>query len=132
MKNYPSKDVNELYDMIINQYKSAAESSGLSYEDFIKAQMNQTVESFEKTVKESAQKSVKQNMVIDAIADKEKLEPTDKEYEKEYEKIAESYGYSDVETMKKAASEDDLKEIALGNIVKQWLADNAVQKDASK
>ena len=94
--------------------------------------MNQTVESFEKTVKESAQKSVKQNMVIDAIADKEKLEPTDKEYEKEYEKIAESYGYSDVETMKKAASEDDLKEIALGNIVKQWLADNAVQKDASK
>lgn len=132
VKNYPSKDVNELYDMIINQYKSAAESSGLSYEDFIKAQMNQTVESFEKTVKESAQKSVKQNMVIDAIADKEKLEPTDKEYEKEYEKIAESYGYSDVETMKKAASEDDLKEIALGNIVKQWLADNAVQKDASK
>lgn len=132
VKKYPSKDVNEIYDMIIEQYKSAAKSNGSSYEDFIKAQMNQSVDDFEKNVKETAQQSVKQTMAIDAIADKEKLEPTDKEYEAEYKKIADSYGYTDVDSLKQAASEDDLKEIALGNIVKQWLADNAVQKDASK
>ena len=70
--------------------------------------------------------------VIDAIADKEKIEPTDKEYEAEYKKMAESYGYKDVDTMKSVADEEDLKQVALGNIVKAWLVDNAVQKDSSK
>lgn len=132
VKKYPSKDVDELYDMIIDQYKSAAKSSDSSYEDYIQNQMNQSVEDFEKAVKETAQQSVKQNMVIDAVADKEKIEPTKKEYETEYQKIADSYGYSDVDSLKEAASEDDLKEIALGNIVKEWLADHAVEKASSK
>ena len=132
VKKYPSKDVNELYDMIIKQYKSAAEASDSSYEDYIKAQMNQSVDDFEKTVKKQVKQSVKQDMVIDAIADKEKIEPTDKEYEAEYKKMAESYGYTDVDTMKSVADEEDLKQVALGNIVKAWLVDNAVQKDSSK
>lgn len=132
VKKYPSKDVNELYDMIIKQYKSAAEASDSSYEDYIKAQMNQSVDDFEKTVKKQVKQSVKQDMVIDAIADKEKIEPTDKEYEAEYKKMAESYGYKDVDTMKSVADEEDLKQVALGNIVKAWLVDNAVQKDSSK
>ena len=132
VKKYPSKDVNELYDMIIKQYKSAAEASDSSYEDYIKAQMNQSVDDFEKTVKKQVKQSVKQDMVIDAIADKEKIEPTDKEYDAEYKKMAESYGYTDVDTMKSVADEEDLKQVALGNIVKAWLVDNAVQKDSSK
>lgn len=41
--------------------------------------------------------------------------------------MAESYGYEDVDALKEAAEEDDLKEIALNNLVKDWLVENCIQ-----
>ena len=42
-------------------------------------------------------------------------------------KIADAYGYEDVKAVKEAASEEDLKEIALNNMVKEWLTEHCVQ-----
>ena len=48
----------------------------------------------------SAKSSVKQQLVTDAIADKEKIKMDDKEYEKQLKKIADAYGYEDVKAVK--------------------------------
>ena len=92
--------------------------------------MGSSVEDFEAQVDEAAKSSVKQQLVTDAIADKEKIKMDDKEYEKQLKKIADAYGYEDVKAVKavkEAASEEDLKEIALNNMVKEWLTEHCVQ-----
>ena len=85
VEKYPEDEVNEIKDQLIQQYKDAAESYGMTYEDFISSQMNTDVASFEKQAEEAAQQSIKQKYVAEAIADKEKLTPTDEEYEEHFQ-----------------------------------------------
>ena len=127
VKKYPEEDVQEISDSLIEQYKSAAEYYGQDYETFIEEQMQTTVEDFESQVEEAAKSSVKQTMVTEAIADKEKINLTDDVYEEQLKQMAEDYGYEDVDALKEAASEEDLKEIALNNLVKEWLVEHCVQ-----
>ena len=124
--SYPEDEVKEAEEQIINNYKSLAEAYGMEYEDYITSQ-GMEVEDFEKQVNEVAENSVKQKYLAQAIAEKEKLTLTDEEYEEEFKKLAEEYGYPDVDTMKESASEDELKNIVLQNKVKEWLADNCIQ-----
>lgn len=127
VKKYPKKELKEISDSLIDQYKQAANYYQMSYEDFIKEQMNTTVEEFEKQVQEAAKSSVKQTLVTEAIAEKENIKLDDKTYKKELKALAAQYGYEDVKALKEAAEEEDLKEIVLNNLVKDWLADNCIQ-----
>ena len=127
VKKYPKKKVKEISDSLVEQYKTAAEYYQTDYETFLKEQMGSSVEDFEAQVDEAAKSSVKQQLVTDAIADKEKIKMDDKEYEKQLKKIADAYGYEDIKAVKEAASEEDLKEIALNNMVKEWLTEHCVQ-----
>ena len=69
--------------------------------------------------------------VTKAIADKENIKLDDATYKTELKKIAKEYGYDSVKALKKAASKSDLKEIALNDLVKEWLANQCIQVEAS-
>ena len=86
-----------------------------------------TMDEFEEQVDTAVRGSIKETMITDAIAKEEKISPSDDEYNKQFEEMAESYGYEDVDALKEAAEEDDLKEIALNNLVKDWLVENCIQ-----
>lgn len=131
VEKYPEDEVDELCDSAIEQYKSYAESYDMTYEDLIQNYQNETVEEFESDLEESAKNVVKQQMVVDAIAEKEDIEPTKKEYKKIYKKIASTYGYEDVSALKEAVSEDDLKDLALSYIVRSWVSDQAVESSSN-
>ena len=92
--------------------------------------MGYSVEEFEKQVDDAAKASIKQTMVTEAIADKEKIKMSDDEYEEQLKKIAESFGYEDVDALKDSAEEDDLKDMVLNNLVREWLTENCVQVKA--
>ncbi len=127
VKKYPEDEVKELSDSLIDQYKTTAEYYEQDYETFIQEQMGYGVKEFEKQVDEAAKESVKQTMVTEAIADKEKIKLGEKEYKEQLKKMASDYGYEDVDALKASAEEDELKEIALNNMVKAWLRENCVQ-----
>lgn len=127
VKKYPQDEVEENSEQMIEQYKTAAEYYGMEYEDFLQNQMGTTVEDFEKQVEDVAKASVKQTMVTEAIADKERIKLRDKEYNAQLEKLAETYGYEDVDALKEAATEEELKEIVLNTLVREWLVDKCVQ-----
>lgn len=125
---YPEGEVEELTETLIEQYKSMAEYYGMDYETFIVEQMGYTVEDFEAQAVVAAENSVKMQLVAKAIADAEKLVPTEEEYQAEYDELCETYGYADKEALIAAAgSEEDLQAIVLENIVIEWLAENCVQ-----
>ncbi len=130
VKKYPEDKVKEITDSLIDQYKTTAEYYEQDYETFIQEQMGYSVEDFEKQVDEAAKASIKQTMVTEAIADKEKIKLGEKEYEEQLKRMAADYGYEDVDALKESAEEDDLKEIALNNLVKDWLKEHCVQKAA--
>ena len=125
---YPEGEVEELTEALIEQYKTMAEYYGMDYETFITDQMGYSVEDFEEQAKVAAENSVKMQLVAKAIAEAEKLVPTEEEYQAEYDEFCETYGYADKEALIEAAgSEEDLQAIVLENIVIEWLAENCVQ-----
>lgn len=127
---YPEDRVKELTDEFVESYKSAAEQMDVEYEEFLVSQTGMDVETFEKKVDEVVKDSIKQNMIAEAIAAKENIQMDDDAYAKQLEVIAQDNGIADVDTLKEMATEDELKEIALGNLVREWLAEHCIQKAA--
>lgn len=119
--------VDENYNSVIEQYKGFAEMYEMEYEEFIETQMGASVEEFEAEVKKQAQDAEKEMMVVNAIAKEEGIELTDKAYEEQLAYMAGLYGYEDAEAMKEAASEEELREIALAFLVMDFVTENSVQ-----
>lgn len=127
MEKYPEDQLKDMKEQLIQQYKDTAEAYGMSYEDFISGQMNMDTETFEKQAEEAVKQSLKQKYVARAIADEEKLTPSDEEYEERFKEMADSYGFEDVDALKEAAEEEDLKDMVLQDVVKEWLAEHCLQ-----
>lgn len=127
VSKYPEDEVEELRDETIDQYKDMAEQMGVEYEDYLE-QNGMTKEDFEKQVEDMSKEHIKQTLIVEAIADEEKIELSDEEYEKQLEEMAKSYGYEDADAIKDAVEEDDLKEVALYNLVVDWLVEHCIQK----
>ena len=124
---YPDDEVKKITDDAVKQYKEAAQYQNIEFKDYLE-QNGVTEKEFNEQIEDAAKDRVKQTMVFNAIAEKEKLELTDEVYEKQLENLARSNGFEDVDALKEAAEEDELKEVALYNIVLEWLADHCIQK----
>ncbi|MGN1267358.1 MAG: trigger factor [Dorea sp.] len=124
---YPEDEVEALVTQIVDYYKSYAEAFGVEYETLIEEEMGSTVEEFEAEIETVAKESIKEQMIIAAIAEEEKIEVDDATYEAELEKLATSNGYTDVEEFKSAYEEEDINDAILGNVVGAWLVDNCIQ-----
>lgn len=128
LKGYPEGEVEESATQLTDQYKEIAEQYGMEYADFLEQYYGMTEEDFEEQAKSAAEESIKQRLVAEAIADKEKLTPkNDEEWQEEYEALAEEYGYEDVDALMEVADEDTLKSIITINKVKEFLAEHAIQ-----
>lgn len=128
IKGYPEGEVEKNTQDLIDQYKQLAENYGMEYSDFLQQYYGFSEEDFEEQAKSAAEESIKQRLIAEAIADKEKLTPkNDEEWQKEYEALAEEYGYEDVDALMEVADEDTLQGIILVNRVKEFLAEHAIQ-----
>ena len=127
VKKYPKKEMNATKENWIKQYQTAAEYYQMEYETFIEEQMGMTVEDFEKRIDTAVKETLKEQMAVEAIADKEKIKLDDKMYKKELKNIVSDYGYENVDALKEAVEEKDLKKEALKNIVKEKVAESCIQ-----
>lgn len=90
-------------------YQSQA---GITLDDYIE-QQGITEEETEKALEESAQQYLTQNLIVQAILEKEGIEFTEKDYTKEKEEYAISAGFPDVATMESYADAKTIKENVL-------------------
>lgn len=125
--SYPEDQVEEMMETIENAYTEAAEASGMELEEYMQQNYGVDLEQFHEDARETVEEALKEQLVAEAIAEEEKLMPTDQELEEEYEKMAQDYGYSDVDALKEAADEDTLKNIVVQTIVKEWIGKYAIQ-----
>ena len=129
---YPEGKVEESKESLAGQYESMAGYYGMEMADFLTNYMGMTEEQFDEKMLESAQSSVKGEIALELIAEKEKLTPTDEEYKAKYEEYVEMYGYEDVDALIEAAGEETLQQIALQEVVLDWLVDNCVQVEPTE
>lgn len=128
IKAYPEGEVEEYTQELIDQYKELADSYEMEFSDFLEQFYGVTEESFEEQAKSAAEESIKERLIAEAIADKEGLAPkNDDEWQTEYEALAEEYGYEDADALLEVADEDTLKSIVTINLVKEFLAEHAIQ-----
>lgn len=129
IKTYPEDEIKERTEGTIEDYKNAAKEQNIDFADYLQYN-GVTEEQFEEQIKENTKERTKQTMVFNAIAEKENIELTDELYEEQLEKIVRAYSeqYENVDALKKAAEEDELKEVALYNVVLDWLTEHCIQK----
>lgn len=94
----PESQVKAEAENFMNDIKFQMSQQGISLEDYVKL-TNGNMEDIEKECTARAESFVKQNIVFEAIAEKEGMDISDEELEAEYNKMAEMYKQP-VETIK--------------------------------
>lgn len=131
IKKYPDGEKEKIEKQLREQYEQMAEAYGMEFADLLE-QMGMDEDSFTEQAALAAEESVKSQMIVDAIAEKEKIELNDETYEKEVKELAEQYGYESADSLKEQVEEEDLKDLILSNLVKEWLCEHCIQQASSK
>lgn len=130
----PTEEIDKIVKEIKEYYESSAQSYGMEYADFLTSYLGMTEEEFNKQAKEVAETTVKKEMIIEMLADKEDLGLSDEKYKEKYKELAEEYGSTDVDAFIEQYTEETLKKYVLQDLVEEWLVDNCKQvekKEAS-
>ena len=123
----PKMMVDEECDQMINDYAQQLRYQGMDINQYMKY-TGATMESLVASVRPQAEKRLKENLVLDAIAKAEGIEVSEEEVQEELEKMAKMYGM-DVEQIKKNIGEsetDDIKANLLNTKALDFLVANAV------
>ncbi len=117
-----SDDIYNLYyNQLVNDYTSYAQQWGMTFDNFISQFMGMDEESFKDFVLDQ----VYDIQVAMAIADKEKLTVSDKEYKTLLKQYAEDYGWDSTDELEKAYSKEYLKNNMTRDKVLDFLFENA-------
>ena len=120
-------------DQMINDFRNNIQAQGLSIEAYCQY-LGTSVDSLRSTFRDSAERSVKARLVLEAVAAAENISATKEEVDEQIGKIAESYGVSKEKALE-IFKDEDRKNVE-GDIIVQkaadMLADSAVEVEAEK
>ena len=123
----PKPMVDEECDQMINDYAQTLRYQGMDMNQYMKY-TGTTMESLIASVRPEAEKRLKENLVLEAIAKAENLEVSEEEIEAEFEKMATMYGM-EVEQIKNSIGKsetDSIRSSLLNTKALDFLVANAV------
>lgn len=126
---YPEKELNQIADQLVAEIEAYTEAAGVNFDVYVEAIYGKTEDEFRAYAEEVAQAQVKEDMIIYAIARAENLEVTDEQYHEYAALFMEQLGYSTEEELEQHYTTGAIKESILGDVVKEFVADNAVVKE---
>lgn len=131
VKGYPEDRVEELKQQMTDYYTQLASMYGVELSEFIETYMQVTEDDFNAEIDDSVRQNVALEETLKLIADKQRLEPTEEEYETGMAEYAEEAGYDDVEEYTAQVGEDELRLAILYDKVMDYLVDNCIQVEQS-
>lgn len=126
----PACMVDEQVNKQLEQFAYQLQMNGMSLEDYAKM-MGGDLNGLRSSVRPMAEKTVRTEVLLKAVAEAENLEVSEEETEAEYQKLAEQY-QMDVEKIKEAVFADDLKADLLSKKAMKLIVDHAVATDTAK
>lgn len=121
-------DAQAYVDETISYYSYYASMYGMEMDDFLQLFFNCTNEEFEKLVKEEADTVVKQYLILDAVAEAEKIEVTDQEYQDALTAYTSEYGYDTPEEAEEGLGKDAVMQAARRDKVYEFLMNSVIIK----
>lgn len=100
--------IDDEVDGILDGYRQRLAYQGVDLQKYLEM-IHKTEEEFRKEQRPLAEKRIKNGLVLEKIAEDEKIEATDEMVDKEYEKMALSYGMDPEQFKKSYATEEDRK-----------------------
>lgn len=91
---YPEKELNELMDSTKKTLKESVKQQNMEWEEYLK-QSGTTEKEFDKTIKTFAKERVEQDLIVHAIAKKENLDVSDKEYKEFMKEMLDNAGFTE-------------------------------------
>ena len=107
----PEDMVNFRADNVLRDYAQRFENQGIPFQQYLQM-TGQTLESMRSSAKTAAERQIKTEMALDAVAEAEKMEISEEELAAEYKAMAEEHGLTE-EQVKAAANDADVKEVLL-------------------
>lgn len=131
IKEYPQDVLEYQMNQTTRNYEQLAEQYGMELADFTELMMGRTLDEFNQDVEAAAQATLRQEMLLTAIALTEDIEISEEEYQEGLEMYTTQYGFESQEAFLEANSEEVVREALLQNKVMQFLLDNAVITEAT-
>lgn len=126
VKKYPENEVKSKYDTLVGAVVGYVEALNLDMDAFIEKNFEMTTDEYYESSLEQAQMDVKERMICHAIAKAEGIKITDAEYERRALEYAENmYGLESVAALEEQYTRDEVEELVLCDMVKEFIADNA-------
>ncbi len=108
----------------IEQFTASLEYSGMEMKDYL-ASTNATQEEFEEQAKQTVEDSLKNQLILEAISKKEKMEADEEGYAEYKENIVTNYGYESEEALIEQYGEAYVKDAYISDKTLELLLDNA-------
>ena len=131
IKEYPQELIDYNVQQIENTYITTAKQYGMELEEFMQLLMGMTIEQFEEQAISAAESSVRQEMLLKAIAETEGIEISEEEYQEGLEEYTSEYGFASTEAFLEINSEEVVRNALLQDKVMQFLLDNAEITEAT-
>ena len=119
----PEEILSDEVHRMMHQFESQLKTQGMNLEQYYQM-TNSTHEDMHKNMEPEATKRIKYRYLIEAVAEKEKIEVTDKEAEKDAEEMATNYGISKEELINAFGSMEILKYDAKMRKTLEFLKEN--------
>lgn len=129
INDYPEELVTFIKQQYVDYYTQYAEQSEMSLSDFIEQNLQTTEEEFNTSMEEMAKQSIRQEMLLKAIAETEKLELTDEEYQTRAQEYADQMGLDGVEGLEAQYGEKLVQTNLLLDKALELVEDSAVVTD---
>ena len=115
----PEVMIERQVDSEVNDFSYRLQFQGLDINKYFEL-TNTTMEDLRSQMKENAEKVVRNDLILEAIAKAEGIEPTDEEIDNEIEKMAKQYN-QEADKLKKSLRDSDMDYIKMGIINKKTL-----------
>ena len=106
-------------------YESYAKQSDQSLEEFLQANMQMSEDDFMKKAEETVKQGLVQEMLLKAIAEKEKMSVSDQEYKAGLTKYSKDYGFESEDEFLKQYGKDIIELSLIQDKVVEFLLENA-------
>ena len=111
-------------DRIVEDYENRMQGVGFTFDQYLQMMGTNRAE-FKENAKVAALRQIQGDLIFAAIAEAEKLEPSDEDVEKEYQDLADQYNM-ELDVVKKTVPREEIVRQLKGNIAAKFVYDAAV------
>lgn len=133
VKSVPKAAQDRYYEQIMNYWNNVSTQYGIELKDLITNQFKLTEEEFDKEVRDQAERSAKQLVVVRAIAEAEKIEVSDEEYKEALNTYYENSGAKgtiDITAYETQVGKGNLMDLVLLDKVGAFIIENGKEVEA--